>query len=41
LYMPRKVEIYTIVLLIIFTFYCALTIGSPWDEPYEMMIGKN
>jgi hypothetical protein len=39
--MPRKVEIYTIVLLIIFTFYCALTIGSSWDEPYEMMIGKN
>ena len=39
--MLKKVEIFTLVLLIIFAFYCALTIGSSWDEPYEMNIGKD
>jgi|TARA_Y100000310_G_scaffold200656_1_gene200737 hypothetical protein len=39
--MLKKVELYTLVLLIIYTFYCAIAVGSSWDEPYEMMIGKN
>ena len=39
--MLKKVEIFTLILLIIFAFYCALTIGSSWDEPYEMNIGKD
>ena len=39
--MLKKIEIFTLVLLIIFAFYCALTIGSSWDEPYEMNIGKD
>jgi len=39
--MLKKVEIFTLVLLIIFAFYCALIIGSSWDEPYEMNIGKD
>ena len=39
--MLKKVEIFTLVLLIIFASYCALTIGSSWDEPYEMNIGKD
>ena len=38
--MLKKVEISTLIILIIFAFYCALTIGSSWDESYEMTIGK-
>ena len=38
--MLKKVEISTLVILIIFAFYCALTIGSSWDESYEMTLGK-
>ena len=38
--MLKKVEISTLFILIIFAFYCALTIGSSWDENYEMSIGK-
>ena len=39
--MLKIVEFFTLVLLIIFAFYCALIIGSSWDEPYEMTIGKD
>ena len=39
--MLKKVEVFTLALLIIFAFYCALTIGSSWDESYEMTIGKD
>mgnify|MGYP000235788057 CR=1 FL=1 len=39
--MLKKVEISTLIILIIFAFYCALTIGSSWDEPYEITIGKD
>ena len=39
--MLKKVEVFTLALLIIFAFYCALTIGSSWDEPYEITIGKD
>jgi len=39
--MFKKVEVYTLALLIIFAFYCALTIGSSWDESYEITIGKD
>ena len=38
--MLKKVEISTLIILIIFAFYCALTIGSSWDESYAMTIGK-
>ena len=38
--MLKKVEISTLVILIIFAFYFALTIGSSLDEPYEMTLGK-
>tara|TARA_B100000809_G_C14915338_1_gene451405 strand:- start:370 stop:483 length:114 start_codon:yes stop_codon:yes gene_type:complete len=37
--MSKKVEIYALALLIIFAFYCALIIGSSWDEIFEMNIG--
>ena len=39
--MLKKVEISILVLLFVFAFYCALTIGISWDEPYEMTIGKD
>ena len=38
--MPKKVEIFTLALLIIFSFYCALTTGGFWDEIFEMKMGK-
>ena len=38
--MFKKVETSTLVILIIFAFYCAFIIGSSWDESYEMNIGK-
>ena len=38
--MLKKVEIFTLALLIIFSFYCALTIGGFWDEFFEMKMGK-
>ena len=38
--MPKKIELSIIVILFIFVFYCALTIGIPWDEGFEMTRGK-
>ena len=38
--MFRKVEISTLVVLFIFTFYCGLVTQGFWDEPFEMRIGK-
>jgi len=38
--MLKKVEIFTLALLIIFSFYCALTTGGFWDEFFEMKMGK-
>ena len=38
--MLKKVEISILVLLFVFAFYCALIIGSSWDEIFEMNIGK-
>ena len=38
--MPKKIELSTIVILFIFVFYCALTIGIPWDEGFEITRGK-
>ena len=38
--MLKKVEVFTLSLLIVFATYCALTIGSSWDEIFEMNIGK-
>ena len=38
--MSKKVEISIIALLIIFAFYCALSIGSSWDEIFEMTRGE-
>ena len=38
--MSKKVEISIIALLIIFAFYCALSIGSSWDEIYVMNRGE-
>ena len=38
--MLKKVEISILVLLFVFAFYCALTIGISWDEIFEMNVGK-
>ena len=38
--MSKKVEISIIALLIIFAFYCALSIGSSWDEIFVMTRGE-
>ena len=38
--MNKKVENLIILILFSFTFYSALIIGSPIDEPYEMNIGQ-
>ena len=38
--MSKKVELSIIGILFIFAFYCALIIGIPWDEGFEMMRGK-
>ena len=38
--MPKKIELSTIVILFIFVFYCALIIGIPWDEGFEITRGK-
>jgi len=39
--MIKKIEVYILAILFIFAFYCSLTIGSSWDELYEMTIGKD
>ena len=36
--MQKKVEIFTLTLLLIFVFYCALTIGISWD--FEMEVNR-
>ena len=38
--MLKRVEISILVLLFIFVFYCALIIGSSWDEPVEITRGN-
>jgi len=38
--MNKKVENLIILILFLLTFYCAIIIGSPIDEPYEMTIGQ-
>ena len=38
--MPKKIEIYTLTLLFIFAFYCALIIGISWDEIFVMTRGE-
>ena len=38
--MSKKVENLIILILFSLTFYSALVIGSPIDEPYEMTIGQ-
>ena len=38
--MSKKAEISIIALLIIFAFYCALSIGSSWDEIFVMTRGE-
>ena len=38
--MSKKVELSIIGILFIFAFYCALIIGIPWDEGFEMIRGK-
>ena len=38
--MLKKVEVFTLALLIVFALYCAITIGSSWDEIFEMRVGK-
>ena len=38
--MFKKAEIIILSLLLIFTFYCALIVGSFWDENFEMTMGR-
>ena len=37
----KKVEIIILTILFIFAIYSSLTIGSYWDEPWEMTLGKD
>ena len=39
--MIKKIQIYILAILLIYAFYCALIIGSSWDEIYEITIGKD
>ena len=39
--MSKKVEISVLSLLFIFTIYCALATGGSFDEPFEMIMGKD
>ena len=39
--MSKKVEISVLTLLFIFTIYSALATGGSFDEPYEMIMGKD
>ena len=38
--MSKKIELSIIVILFIFVVYCALIIGIPWDEGFEITRGK-
>ena len=38
--MLKKIEVFTLFFLIIFVFYCAVIIGSSWDEVFAMTRGK-
>ena len=38
--MSKKIELSIIVILFIFVIYCALIIGIPWDEGFEITRGK-
>ena len=38
--MLKKVEFFTLTILFVFVFYCALSIGSSWDEPVEIVRGN-
>ena len=38
--MVKKIEIYILILLFSFVFYCALIIGISWDEIFEMTRGE-
>ena len=38
--MLKKIEVFTLFFLIIFAFYCAVIIGSSWDEDFAMPRGK-
>ena len=38
--MIKKVETSTLILLFILVFYCALTIGTGWDELSEILRGN-
>ena len=38
--MTKKTEVYTLTLLFIFVFYCALIIGISWDEIFVMTRGE-
>ena len=38
--MTKKAEVYTLALLFIFAFYCALIIGISWDEIFVMTRGE-
>ena len=38
--MLKKVEISTLVILIIFAFYCALIVGLSWDNFFHLDLGN-
>ena len=38
--MQKKVEIFTLALLLIFAFYCALSVGISWDFEPEVNRGN-
>ena len=38
--MQKKIEIFTVTLLFLFSFYCALNVGISWDDLFHIDLGN-